>query len=240
MFTRTTTILVCFNLIIFILYFLIVGSTEGALSAQEVVESQVLIFGSFVTSGVAQGMVWLLVTSTFLHFAPLHILFNMLALFESGRVIENFFGRKLVFILFVLGGFLGSLATYLITISSATNIMSIGASGGVFALIGFIFGKSVLQKDNEFTRDSSVWMQTLILALAISFLPQVNWMAHIVGLLTGVAFSFVVKNYYSSLSTINKMVNITFYILLSAVVISYILLLVNLFTDFAGFRINVI
>lgn len=240
MFARTTTILILLNLVIFVLYFLVVGSVENSLSAQETVESQVLIFGAFVTSAVSQGMLWLLVTSSFLHFAPLHILFNMLALFESGRVIENFFGRKLIFILFILGGLFGSLATYFITSSSATNIMSIGASGGVFALIGFIFGKSVLQRDTELSQDSSVWIQNLILAFAISFLPQVNWVAHIAGLVVGIVFSFGIKNYYTSLSRTNRVINILYYFLLSILVLSYLLLILNLFTDFAGFKINVV
>lgn len=240
MFAKTTTILILFNLIIFVFYFLIIGSSESVLSAQEIVESQVLVFGAFVTSGVAQGMLWLLITSLFLHFSPFHILFNMLALFESGRLIENFFGRKLVFILFVLGGFLGSLTTYFVTSSLTTNVMSIGASGGVFALIGFLFSKPVLQKDTDFTQNTSVWIQNFMLALVISFLPEVNWLSHITGILTGIVLSFLVKNYYSSLSLTNKIINIVFYILLFAVVISYVLLLLNLFTNFAGFRINVI
>lgn len=210
------------------------------MSSQEVVESQVLIFGAFVTSGITQGMFWLFVTSAFLHFSIFHVFLNMVALFDIGRIIEREFSNKILLFIFTFGAILGSIFTYLLSSIQGSNIMSIGASGGIFALIGFLFHKIFIQKEDFAGINSSAITNSLILALVISFLPQVNWVAHLGGFIFGILVSMFFGRNYTSLSFRDRFLNIGYALSIIVIILSYSLLLLNLFTDFATFRINVV
>ncbi|WP_346237607.1 rhomboid family intramembrane serine protease [Niabella insulamsoli] len=78
---------------------------------------------------------WQLVTHMFAHAAwqPylfVHILFNMLALWMFGRVLENVWGSKRFLIFYMICG-LGAAVAHLLTDSG----MAVGASGAVFGVL---------------------------------------------------------------------------------------------------------
>ncbi|TAE46294.1 MAG: rhomboid family intramembrane serine protease, partial [Cytophagales bacterium] len=50
---------------------------------------------------------WTLITYFFIHKDLFHILFNMLALYWFGQIIEEFLGSRRVISLYVLGGIVG-------------------------------------------------------------------------------------------------------------------------------------
>ncbi|HEX6042012.1 rhomboid family intramembrane serine protease, partial [Longimicrobium sp.] len=74
---------------------------------------------------------WSVVTYMFLHGDPMHLLFNMIALFFFGpRVEERIFSRQFA-ILYFLSGITGALLSVIFAPGSAI----IGASGGVFGVM---------------------------------------------------------------------------------------------------------
>jgi GlpG protein len=86
---------------------------------------------------VAHGEVWRLVTPIFLHFGIPHLLFNMLALFQLGGVIESRQGAWRLAGIVLLGAVVSNLAQYF---WSGPNFG--GMSGVLFALFGYAWMQS--------------------------------------------------------------------------------------------------
>jgi rhomboid protease GluP len=78
------------------------------------------------------GQWWRLVTSMFLHGGLLHIMFNMFALWQVGRLVERMFGSARFLGLYMIAGVCGSLASVMWN----PHVNSVGASGAIFGIIG--------------------------------------------------------------------------------------------------------
>jgi len=76
---------------------------------------------------------WTAVTAIFAHADFEHILANLVVLWFFGLAVERELGRKKTALIFLVGAFVGELASAFIYPS---NMLSLGASGGIFALIG--------------------------------------------------------------------------------------------------------
>jgi len=83
-------------------------------------------------SGLMSGMVWQPVTYMLLHGSFLHILLNMLVVFMFGRELERILGVRRFVLLYIGSGIIGGLGWILMS----GRGYCIGASGGVFGLIG--------------------------------------------------------------------------------------------------------
>ncbi len=220
---RWLIFLLAFNALVFLTYNFI-GSAG--------VEDEVIFYGVFNAVGVARGMYWLLVTSTFVHFDLIHFFLNMIALFQIGILVENLYSSKKLFITYIIGGIVGSLFTYGLALISGTNIASLGASGAVFALLGLLIGGTI--KKNRFglslpfKRES--FYPTLILAGIISFFPGINWAAHLGGFIGGAILGLIYEN--SLIPVINQkeknLESVFFTITAFLFCFSYLLLVINL------------
>jgi membrane associated rhomboid family serine protease len=87
-----------------------------------------LLYGPWV----ARGDWWRLITSAFLHYGPLHLLFNMAALIWFGGPLEQALGRGRFLLLYLVSGLAGSAGALLVTPTAAT----VGASGAIFGVLG--------------------------------------------------------------------------------------------------------
>jgi membrane associated rhomboid family serine protease len=133
--------------------------------------------------GVAQGDLYRLLSSAFLHYGITHLLFNMWALYVIGPPLEMWLGRLRFTALYVLSALGGSVLVYLLSSLTASTA---GASGAVFGLFGasFVVGKRM----NLDVR----WVVGLIaINLAFTFVipllggQNISWQGHIGGLVTG-------------------------------------------------------
>jgi membrane associated rhomboid family serine protease len=133
--------------------------------------------------GVAQGDLYRLLSSAFLHYGITHLLFNMWALYVIGPPLEMWLGRLRFTALYVLSALGGSVLVYLLSPLTASTA---GASGAVFGLFGasFVVGKRL----NLDVR----WVVGLIaINLAFTFViplissQNISWQGHIGGLVTG-------------------------------------------------------
>lgn len=139
---------------------------------------------------VADGEMYRLLTSAFLHFGLTHLAFNMLALYFVGPPLEVALGRARFLTLYLVSALGGSVLVYLLTL----NALTAGASGAVFGLFGatFVVGKRL-------NMDVRSVMAIIVLNLAFTFIiplftsQNISWQGHIGGLVTGalVAAAFV-------------------------------------------------
>lgn len=127
---------------------------------------------------------WRLLSAMFVHGGFFHFALNMLALYVIGRSLEPMLGRTRFLTLYLLSGLGGSVAVALI--SPLTPV--VGASGGVFGLLGAIL---VLGR----AAGANLTGILIILGanLVIGFIPDfhIAWQAHIGGAVIGALVALI-------------------------------------------------
>jgi membrane associated rhomboid family serine protease len=88
------------------------------------------------------GQWWRLFTSTFIHFGIIHIAFNMWCLWDLGRALELYMGRRAFAVTYVLSG----LAASLTSVAWNPWRVSAGASGAIFGVAGAFVSYLYLKK----------------------------------------------------------------------------------------------
>ncbi len=144
---------------------------------------------------LANGEIWRLWTAALVHAPltqnPLHLLFNMYALWLAGPLVERLYGgwRFLAFYLLCAAG--GSLASF----AFSDSRYSIGASGAVFGLFAILF---VVQRVHKpiMDRQARAFMGQLGGLLVINLIfgvvvPGIDNLAHMGGLATGAWLGFL-------------------------------------------------
>ncbi|TNF98377.1 MAG: rhomboid family intramembrane serine protease [Gammaproteobacteria bacterium] len=86
---------------------------------------------------------WRLLTSMFLHFGILHLVFNMWALWDAGRLTERLYGNFHFLWIYIFSGLFGSLSSLY---WNNDDVVSVGASGAVFGVFGALMAYLVVQK----------------------------------------------------------------------------------------------
>jgi GlpG protein len=140
-------------------------------------------------SDILHGQVWRLVTPMFIHFGIMHFVFNMMWVWDLGKLIQakKGAGFYIVFVLVVAG--LSNLAQYLFTHTPYFG----GMSGVVYGLFGYIWIRG--RYDAKFSADlpkTTVNMMLIWFLLCWTGLlgPIANW-AHTVGLLVGALWAYL-------------------------------------------------
>jgi len=140
---------------------------------------------------------WRALTAAFLHSPQmfLHIVFNMLVLWQIGPYLEGLLGR-LRFLVMYLVCAVGGSAGFLLLASPPTAADPIGswytavvgASGAVFGLFG-----ALLVLNRHLGRSTAgIGIMILINAAIGFFYPGIAWQAHLGGFVTGVACAGIV------------------------------------------------
>jgi rhomboid protease GluP len=167
-----TRILVAINVIAYIW-----EKLTGALTTNGALEAH----GALVGGDVFAGQWWRIFTSAFLHGSEIHILFNMIALWQVGTFVEMIYGTpRYAFMYFFAALGSGLAVTYF-----TPNDVTIGASGAIFGLFGALGVAAVRMGE----RGREILKQTIgiiVINLVIGFaLPNISNAGHIGGLVFG-------------------------------------------------------
>ena len=81
---------------------------------------------------VANGDVWRIITSGFMHYGALHLLFNMYALYIIGQMLEPAIGRLRFGLIYAVALICGSVGALIVS----PHALTAGASGAVFGIMG--------------------------------------------------------------------------------------------------------
>ena len=147
---------------------------------------------------ILNGQFWRLFTPIFIHYGIMHIVFNMMWLRDLGSMIE---GRestwRLLFLVLVTAA-ISNLAQYLIKIPSFPNLSGGqpnfgGMSGVVYGLLGYIWIRGKMHRASGLLlHKSTVIMMLVWLVLCFTgYMGPIANMAHLFGLLTGMALGFL-------------------------------------------------
>jgi rhomboid protease GluP len=145
-------------------------------------------FGGKFRSRILAGEWWRLVTAGFLHGGLIHIAMNSWVLYDLGPQVDEIYGtsRFIVFyLLSTIGGFMAS--TYW------SNAPSIGASAGLFGLIGVMIALGVRTQTSVGAAIRGMYIRWAIYGLLFGLVGyfHVDNAAHIGGLLTGFATAYI-------------------------------------------------
>ena len=146
-----------------------------------------LLLGSTGTIPIDQGhRWWTLVSANYLHGGILHIVFNMIALYQIGPLVLREYGANRLIGLYTLGGIFGFLVSYFAGVR-----LTLGASAAVCSLIGasLYYGKSRGGAYGQaIYKQISGWV--LVLFLFGFLVPGINNWGHGGGIVGGIILGY--------------------------------------------------
>ncbi|MDN5748028.1 MAG: rhomboid family intramembrane serine protease [Pseudonocardia sp.] len=169
-------------IVVNLLVFAFTAAQAGSISSN--FDSDLFASWALSPGTVAAGEWWRILTSGFLHIGPLHLAFNMFALWVIGRDIEILLGRGRFLAVYLLG-ILGGAAAVMLLYGPAAFVA--GASGAVFGLMG-----GLLVALLRLRRPPGQVIGLLAVNLALGFfIPGISWQAHVGGMILGAAATAV-------------------------------------------------
>ena len=157
----------------------VAGSGGTALLAPQ--GKALLRAGALFSPLVAEGQWWRLLTCVFVHIGLIHILFNVYAFLSVSSFLEAEIGSARFLSLFLLTGLGGSAASCLLH----PNVISAGASGAIFGLIGFAipyFGRLRSARGRDVR---SFMVRWAVYAFIFGYLVRADKVAHAGGFVMG-------------------------------------------------------
>ncbi len=174
---RPTYVLIALNVLVYFVL-AIKGGRIFSLS-MNVLET----YGQFNLMVRYYGWWWQIFTAMFVHVNLPHLALNMFWLYILGRRSEYLFGKKYFLLVYLLSGISGNLMGLALPLYT----VSAGASGAIFG----IFGANIMvERAYSGSKLSSTLMYAFLL-LMINSLVGVNVLAHLGGLLFGIAFGYL-------------------------------------------------
>lgn len=154
-------------------------------------DTALLKLGALPDNGQLQGEFWRIATYSFLHFNWLHLILNVGLLWWIGRIVEQQIG---------LGR--GAIIYFVSVICSAVVILlahnwhpkpgaAVGASGGIFGLLGAALIISYRQRGSD-RLHRWIWV-ALVIGFAISLLPDISMAGHIGGVIGGGVMASLIR-----------------------------------------------
>ena len=177
-FTPVNTALVVINVIVFFAMTFI-GPTED-------VEFMLNHGAMFVPAVLEKGEYYRFFTCMFLHFGFMHLAGNMVVLLFLGDNVERAVGKFRFVLIYLLGGLFGSVGSFVYAFIYNPGIVSAGASGAIFALIGALLWLVIRNKGR--LEDMTTLRMCVLIAYALYngiTSENVDMAAHLFGLFGG-------------------------------------------------------
>lgn len=185
-----------------IVFILMGGSTDG---------KTLLSFGANLGLLVKRGEIYRLLTCAFVHIGIIHLVVNMYSLYVVGSQVENFYGKIKYLLIYLISAVCGSI----LSIGFNDNVISAGASGAIFGLLGAILYFGVKYRTYLGQTIKSQVIPIILINLIIGFTtPGIDNAAHIGGLLGGVlsAMALGINEQQDKSSKLNGIILLLIYI----------------------------
>ena len=154
---------------------IVTGFLDGGIAGRGRTSADLVLFGPLVH----QGEWWRLLTTSLVHFGPMHLFFNMVLLWIIGGMLEPATGPLRFTTIYVVSILAGSAAVLVVSPLVPTG----GASGGVFGIAAA--ATIVMQKAGVRFWDTG-FGPLIVINLALDFfIPNVSIAGHVGGLIGG-------------------------------------------------------
>ena len=152
------------NVVIFIIMEFL-GSTEDT--------GFMLQWGAACRPFILNGEWYRLFTSMFLHFGIYHLANNMAVLLFMGDMVENAVGHWKYLAIYLGSGLVGNLLSLYMDIQSQSNIVSAGASGAIYGIIGGVF--VLMIKNKKQVREIVIRRLVFVIVVTIYYRENRYW-----------------------------------------------------------------
>lgn len=144
----------------------------------------------------ATGEYFRITSSLFLHLNLFHLSANIFTLMIFGNLIEHIIKKVNLMTIFFLSGLLSSL----LSILSGQHVVTIGASGGIYGIIGAYLFIRIKYGDflPSFIRLQQGWVLFIIFFTSMLYSlinPNIDFFCHLGGLITGFAYMAFVSHF---------------------------------------------
>lgn len=147
----------------------------------------ILELGSGYNRAIADGELWRLITSIFLHRSFSHLLFNCFSFVILAPALERMIGRVSFCFFFLAAGTAANLATYFINPLSFSHI---GASNAILGVLGFYLYMALFHKERLSRQNTLTVYALAALSIIMTFMqPEINHVGHLSGLAAGIIFA---------------------------------------------------
>ena len=146
--------------------------------------------GAMQPIAVADGQFWRLFTAMFLHAGLLHVALNAYFFWLFGRMVEASFGRTWMVLIYVVAGFLASVASYAF---GPVTTLAVGASGAISGVFGAFIAYNYRRRQHAMNAANLRLALTVIVlnaVIAIGY-SSIDWRAHVGGLVAGFALGYL-------------------------------------------------
>jgi rhomboid protease GluP len=191
-FSSTTSILVSANFAVFLISIILVspsGERAGGMGDPTSYALWMLGWKFAPVMGPPYWQVYRVVTANFLHGNLIHILMNTLVLMNLGPLVEHLIGRRRFLVLYVVTGVVAFTASALFLPAP-----SVGASGAIFGLLGFLVVYGRLRGGEAGRMLSSYLMRWVILSIMLVLVVRVDLVAHGGGMAAGAVAALFVRS----------------------------------------------
>ena len=177
--------LVYYLIILNLIFFLVsVVCSKGFNIKIDVLRSMGASNGDLIRSGDY----YRILTSAFLHASVMHIFVNMYSLYSLGRTVISIVGEGKFLLIYLVSAAASGLTSLL------NNNYSVGASGAIFGLLGFMLVFVLINR--KYIRKDAIMQLVFVtvINLSIGFRPgsRIDNFGHIGGLIAGIIISIII------------------------------------------------
>lgn len=142
---------------------------------------------------------WRLITPIFLHAGVIHLICNIAVQLDTCAFFEREWGSKKWLLIYVTS----AVGSSILSVISLPNTISVGSSGAVCGLFGGKLAEIVCRSfESQKTQQGRIGHEirsgqlrhiivSVVLIAAFSFIPYVDWAAHLGGFVTGLFIGFL-------------------------------------------------
>jgi membrane associated rhomboid family serine protease len=152
-------------------------------------------WGGLAPAAVVDGEWWRLLTSMWLHAHPLHLILNLVFLWQLGSIVERMLGPFVFLVVYVLAGVL---ATAVSLQTLGLYGVSVGASGAIFGLVGVLLAVVVASRRIPGLGRLLADLRTRLIGVTLAnlvagfIIPGIDNGAHVGGLIAGLLLGWLV------------------------------------------------
>jgi membrane associated rhomboid family serine protease len=145
---------------------------------------------------INKGEFWRLFAALFLHYNPVHLIFNLLALYVIGPPLEKIIGFVRFTACYLIAGIGSTAGVVLLTLVKIIRpAVLVGASGCIMGIVG-VWAGFLLRHRHTWQAKQRLLNILMIIVVQVVFdvlTPQVSTSAHLCGLITGFALGLAVR-----------------------------------------------
>jgi rhomboid protease GluP len=161
-------------------------------------------FGDLALADMARGQYWRLVTSTFIHFSVIHLVLNLMAIYQLGTMVESWYGSPQFVFLYVATGGGGNLVSVVIRywLGSNPHVHSGGGSVVIMGLVGLCAVAGLRSQTKMGLSLGKIMVFFIVVTAVIGYFFAEfidNW-GHAGGALVGFGLGFFHRKFLSAMS----------------------------------------